>query len=361
MLATLWIFPAGAHTSAKSEVRLEATETGIAANVAIPAAEYAYASGNKASNDVASLADAKRYLRAHTAIRSADGPAWKVAIGDVRFAENGGAPDLLAQITYDPPAGAASDRFDLQWSAVIANTPDHVTQVVLDKNDLSGPRLIGLLREGNTKIAVVAGKSSTVARFVSAIRVGAEHILGGLDHLAFLVALLLAAPLLARNGQWQSLRSGKEAIVAVAKLASGFTIGHSITLISVALTGLTLPGSAVEVFIAATILIAAFNVIRPIFAQRELWIAVLFGLVHGLGFAGFVREADADLTRNVSTLMGFNVGLELVQIVVILAVIPVLLFIARRGFYSPFRITAGTVLIASSGFWMVTRTLDAVA
>ena len=108
-------------------------------------------------------------------------------------------------------------------------------------------------------------------------------------------------------------------------------------------------------------MLAAFNVIRPIFARRELWIAVLFGLVHGLGFAGFIREADADLTRNISTLLGFNVGLELVQIAVIVAVVPLLLFIARRGFYSPFRITAAAVLIASSGFWMVTRTVDAVA
>ena len=173
--------------------------------------------------------------------------------------------------------------------------------------------------------------------------------------------MLLAAPLLAKNGHWQALRSGKEAAIAVAQLASGFTIGHSITLISVALTGLTLPAPPVEIFIAATILLAAFNVIRPIFARRELWIAVLFGLVHGLGFAGFIREADADLTRNISTLLGFNVGLELVQIAVIVAVVPLLLFIARRGFYSPFRITAAAVLIASSGFWMVTRTVDAVA
>jgi hypothetical protein len=361
MLAILWIVPAGAHTSASSEVRLEATKTGIAADVTIPEAEYAYASGNTASNDAASLADAKRYLLAHTAIRSADGSGWNVTIADVHFARNAGTPDLLAKIAYDPPAGAAPDRFDFEWSAVIANTPDHVTRVVLDKNDLSGPQLIGLLREGNTRVAVVAGRSSALARFGSAIWVGAEHILGGLDHLAFLVALLLAAPLLARDGQWQALRSGKEAVIAVAQLASGFTIGHSITLISVALTGLTLPGPAVEIFIAATILLAALNVIRPIFARRELWIAVLFGLVHGLGFAGFIREADADLTRNISTLLGFNVGLELVQIAVILAVIPLLLFIARRGFYRPFRIAAAAGLIASSGFWMVTRTVDAVA
>ena len=361
MLAVLWIVPAAAHTSASSEVRLEPTKTGIVADVTIPQAEYAYASGNTASNDQASLADAKRYLLAHTAIRSADGSEWNVTIADVHFARNAGTPDLLAKIAYDPPAGAAPDRFDFEWSAVIANTPDHVTRVVLDKNDLSGPQLIGLLREGNTQVTVVAGRSTALARFGSAIQVGAEHILGGLDHLAFLVALLLAAPLLAKNGHWQALRSGKEAAIAVAQLASGFTIGHSITLISVALTGLTLPAPPVEIFIAATILLAAFNVIRPIFARRELWIAVLFGLVHGLGFAGFIREADADLTRNISTLLGFNVGLELVQIAVIVAVVPLLLFIARRGFYSPFRITAAAVLIASSGFWMVTRTVDAVA
>lgn len=360
-IATFCAFPAAAHTSASSEVTLEAGETAITAEAIIPAAEYSYASGNPATNDPPSLREAQNYLLKHTEMHSGDGRNWQVSIEETRFVKKAGMPDLLARIRYTPPSPSVTDRFVFRWSAVIANTPDHVTTVLLDERDLSGPRLIGLLREGSTEIGVVAGRSSAFEQFAAAIKVGAEHILGGLDHLAFLMALLLAAPLLARDGRWRDLRTGKQAVKALALVATGFTIGHSLTLIGVTLTGITLPGPAVEVFIAATVLVTAINVIRPIFAKRELWIAVLFGLVHGLGFAGFVSEADANLTRNLSTLIGFNFGLELVQIGVILIVVPLLLLIAKRGFYRPFRVLAAAILIASSGYWIASRTASALA
>ena len=140
------------------------------------------------------------------------------------------------------------------------------------------------------------------------LELGVDHILTGYDHLLFLLALLVAAP---------PLR-------ALAWTITAFTAAHSITLALAALEVVTLPGRFVEIAIALSIAyVAAENLLR--LEKRSLWLeALVFGLLHGLGFAGFLGEALRGEDDLVVPLIGFNLGVELGQL---LFVVPLALLL----------------------------------
>ena len=116
-------------------------------------------------------------------------------------------------------------------------------------------------------------------------RLGARHIAEGTDHLLFLLALILPAPLVAAGGRWGGYAGGKTALRRIVKVVTAFTLGHSITLVFGALGWAPLPGAVVESAIALSILVSAVHALVPIFRGREVFIAGGFGLVHGLAFA----------------------------------------------------------------------------
>lgn len=137
----------------------------------------------------------------------------------------------------------------------------------------------------------------------SFFRLGVEHIATGYDHLAFLLALLLAA-------------RGVRSLVGV---VTAFTAAHSLTLAAAALGWVRVPGSLVELSIAMSIAyVGALNLLLRTPSAR--WgEAFAFGLVHGLGFAGFVGEALASEPLVLSALLGFNLGVEAGQLAVVAA------------------------------------------
>ena len=155
----------------------------------------------------------------------------------------------------------------------------------------------------------------------SFVRFGVEHILTGWDHLAFLLALLVASTHL-------------RALVGV---VTAFTVAHSITLAAAALDpgGLLdgIPDRFVELAIALSIAyVGAETLLRR--EARNPWLEALgFGLLHGLGFAGFLRDALAGETLIVTALFGFNLGVELGQLAVVVALVaPLILWKRlRRG------------------------------
>jgi len=143
--------------------------------------------------------------------------------------------------------------------------------------------------------------------FLDFIRLGFNHIAapGGLDHLLFLLALV--APYRVRD--WRHL-------VAV---ASAFTVGHSITLALVMTATMSLPPSAIEFLIPVTIVGAALENLRrpgqaPVGWGRPV-LAAGFGLIHGAGFANFLREMFVGSPAG--PLLAFNIGIELAQLAVL--------------------------------------------
>lgn len=175
-----------------------------------------------------------------------------------------------------------------------------------------------VLRVGASTFTIPeTGRPSSV--FSGYIRLGFDHILTGLDHLLFVFGLLLLAT---------STRLLIETITA-------FTVGHSITLSLAALGIAQVPSGPVEVLIAISIFILAVELARgpktsPTLLRRFPWVmAFLFGLLHGLGFAGALREIGLPPDDIPLSLFSFNVGIELGQLAFVFVIL-VAGFLLRR-------------------------------
>ena len=123
----------------------------------------------------------------------------------------------------------------------------------------------------------------------------------------------------------------KPAIIHVVAVVTIFTVVHTITLSLAALQTISLSSRLVESVIALSIAIAALDVIVPIFGRRIWWIVFAFGLFHGFGFASVLSSIGIPSDYLVHSLLGFNVGVELGQVVIVCAVFPVL-FLTRASF-----------------------------
>lgn len=177
------------------------------------------------------------------------------------------------------------------------------------------------------------------------VRIGVEHILpGGLDHILFVLALCLS-----------SLKA-RALIVQI----SSFTVAHTMTLGLAAAGVIAPPATLVEPLIAATIALVAIE--NMIFGSIRAWRPLLvfgFGLIHGLGFAGFFGELGLPPNQFWSALLGFNLGVELGQLSVVALAVIVLLQIRRRlagrsgadKLYRSWIVLPGSAAIGLTGLW----------
>jgi hypothetical protein len=158
-----------------------------------------------------------------------------------------------------------------------------------------------LLRMGMSHIGVAASEWRDAPT-------GALKLPEGIDHLLFLLALVLAT----------------EGLVSIFKSITGFTLGHSIALLVAAMGWVTLPGRIVEPAIALTIAAVAASHLFEWFPATGWKVATGFGLIHGLGFAGALAGIGVEGWERARVIGGFNLGVELGQIVVIAILLPVL-------------------------------------
>ena len=136
---------------------------------------------------------------------------------------------------------------------------------------------------------------------------------------------------------------------------SAFAIGHSLTLALAAAGVIDLPSRPVETLIAVSIAVSAVHAIRPLVARGEVLIAGGFGLVHGLAFASLIGGLGLDRGSLVTTLLGFNLGIELTQLLVVALMMPSLLVLARTALYPAFRVGTAVVGLLFAGSWMLER------
>lgn len=177
--------------------------------------------------------------------------------------------------------------------------------------------------------------------------IGVEHILAGFDHLLFVIALVL---LLGRP--W-----------VVVRAATAFTLAHSLTLIGTTLGLFGLAQAPVEALIALSIVFLAVEIAKqkdgaPRLSERIPWvIAFLFGLLHGFGFAGALREIGLPETEVPMALLTFNLGVELGQLVII-AVCLALIALLRRfaaPALRPATLSATYAIGITASFWFIER------
>ena len=191
---------------------------------------------------------------------------------------------------------------------------------------------------------------------------GVHHILTGYDHLLFLLCLLLPSVLTRQAGpppRWQAVAGWRQAVLPVAKTVTLFTLAHSVTLALAALGWVKLSPVFVEPAIAATIMLAAFDNLRPLLLRWRGWVTFGFGMIHGFGFAGVLGELQLPAAQFGWALFQFNLGLEMGQLLLVLAVVPLLFVLRRRSAYVPLVLRAGSSLaLLMAGVWLVERSTD---
>lgn len=162
----------------------------------------------------------------------------------------------------------------------------------------------------------------------------------GLDHILFVVALIL----------------GGGGFLALVKTVTGFTVGHSITLALCALRLVRPPERLVESLIALSIALVAWEALRGKHPERRWKWSTAFGLIHGFGFGAALLELDLSGKEMASALVGFNVGVELGQIVLIAVLVPLVLLMARSKAWPKFIQPAIAIAILLAGsYWFIQR------
>ncbi len=180
------------------------------------------------------------------------------------------------------------------------------------------------------------------ATFSSFIRAGFVHVLPlGMDHILFVLGLFLL------SRKWKLLLWQ----------ITTFTVAHTITL-GLATAGLLhVPDSLVEPIIAGSIMVIALeNIFHPTYSRGRLLIVFVFGLVHGLGFAGALRQLELPTTSLLVVLLGFNVGVETGQLTMIALAFIATIWLRDSGRYRKYIVLPGSLSIAATGaYWMVQR------
>jgi hypothetical protein len=208
-------------------------------------------------------------------------------------------------------------------------------------------------------IAVGGGAAQARAYFLE----GVTHIWGGIDHLLFLVSLLLPAVLVrVRRGAteaWSAAPNFGMSFADVAKIVTAFTLAHSITLALAALDVVSLPSGPVEAAIALSVVLAALNNLFPI-VRHGRWIAAFaFGLIHGFGFAGALAGLGLPGEGLAWSLAAFNLGVEAGQLAIVAVFLPLAFALRDTLAYRRYVFGAGSVAIALVGAaWFVERVLD---
>ena len=207
---------------------------------------------------------------------------------------------------------------------------------------------------------VVGGDSvGALGQFVAYVHEGIWHIWLGYDHILFLVSLLLPAVLVRRDSQWRPAASFRSSFVDVAKVVTAFTVAHSITLSLAALGVVALPSRLVESAIALSVVLAALNNLFPLVSGGRWMAAFAFGLIHGFGFAGALQDLGLPANSLALSLFGFNLGVELGQLAIVAAFLPLAFALRATWGYRRVVLGGGSLAIVSvAGVWLVERAFD---
>jgi len=187
---------------------------------------------------------------------------------------------------------------------------------------------------------------------------GVHHIISGYDHVLFLLCLLLPSVMRRTPQGWQPVQRVAQAALPLLAIITAFTVAHSISL-AVAVGGRWLPPPAlIEPAIAATIVLAAFDNLRPVLGRRRIAVTFAFGLVHGFGFAGPLMELELSPGALAWALLRFNLGIECGQLAIVGAALLLLFAIRHWRAYTPWLLQGGSAAAVATGvFWFVERTM----
>ena len=366
-----------AHPMPNSVVLLDIKADRVDAELQLPLSELELAFGHDVNHNSDGLIQRlspqlKAYLLQHIHPVSPDGMLWIVTVKNmlvqpVQDSPSGPYKELTVHLILTPPANGSTRKFTFNYDVIIHQVVSHYSLVSVRQdwdNGLSQdhPYQVGVIRldvRSNRilPLEINIQEGNLWRGFTSMVTLGTRHIAEGTDHLLFLLTLLLPALLLVAGKGWGKAGGVRYSLVRILKIVTAFTIGHSITLLIGASGWLHFPGQPIEVLIAISIFVSAVHALKPIFPGKEMYIAAGFGLIHGMAFAATLVNLNLDTGRMALSILGFNIGIELMQLFVIGVTIPWLIILSRTAAYSIVRITGAVFAGIAALAWIAERLL----
>lgn len=281
-----------------------------------------------------------------------------LGVADLQASEHADGTYLSAQWTPDCPGVSDLSNAPLALRYGLMFAQDSLHRGLL-KVDLPGFQSSALLSPERPEAQLSRADSSALKVFGRYIVEGVWHIWIGIDHIVFLLSLLVLAPLLPsrqRITQWPAAQQARPVLIDVLAVVTAFTVAHSITLGLTILEWLTPPPDLVEPAIALSVVLAALNNLLGVNSLKRWRLAFVFGLVHGFGFASVLLDLGLPASALVAALGGFNVGVELGQLAIVGVFLPVAWLLRRTRFYRWVVVAGGSTAIVVLGiFWTLER------
>ena len=361
--ATVLLTPttASAHPLSTSAILLDIGPNQVTGQIQLPIDRLAIAinqpglTTTKAAQST-KTEEIRQYIAAHVSASDAtDEAPWDVSVTGGHVETIDGVDHLVYDIALRPSKGPSQD-FELHYNAIVDRLLSHKVFVSSRPAGTEAYTAVGLVDWESHTLTVPVQGATLEQGFLAAIQLGIHHIAEGADHLLFLLMLLLPAPLLAQRHQWVRTDNLRRNWWRVVHVVTAFAIGHSITLALAAFGYLHAPARLVESMIALSILVSGLHAVRPIIRGGEIWIAAGFGLMHGLAFAALLGQIDLGRGSLVTELFGFNLGIELTQLLVVALVMPSLLVLSRTRAYPAVRLALAALGVVLAAAWLAERT-----
>ncbi len=368
--------PASAHTGDQSYLYLDILDGTIEGRVEYPISDINEVLDLGLRRDEAGFfadveavrADIVDYTDAHLSVSEVGGSRLPLVFTDLEYLELSDDGYGIFHFDVDATWDTVPRQFDITFNPFFEVIDDYDAFLIIgvDFNggvfDNEANWLLNFEQGSETQLADL-DDASWWKGFVATVDLGVDHIRIGTDHIFFILVLLVPAVLISRSvtNKWEPSETFGTSLWRVLKIATMFTIAHSITLTIVGLGVVDIPGDAVkwiEAAIAFSIVLAALHNLYPVFHDSEHLLAFGFGLFHGLGFAGLLSELGLGRSNKLSSLLGFNVGVELGQIAIILLVFPLLFLLRRTRWYQPFATMGSVALAFVAMVWTIERVTE---
>ncbi|MEH7012591.1 HupE/UreJ family protein [Neobacillus niacini] len=268
----------------------------------------------------------------------ADSKPLTMELVSMNMAQKGAVRGVEFQLTFI--ADEEIEQFNLHYDLVFDDAPAHTSVLMVHAGEYFQQDMID---STNRDILINLSQDLPQPEIGSVLwkyfKLGIEHILTGYDHLLFLLSLVLIASRF------------KDAL----KIVTAFTIAHSITLFLVATDRIQVSSHWVEALIALTICYVA---VENMFVQKAKWrwlLTAIFGLIHGMGFAGALAETGLPKSNLIGSLLTFNLGVETGQLLILCLVLPLLIWLRRFPWYRKMMISTSCLIFVLAFYWLIQR------
>lgn len=362
IVVALWILalPAFAHKASDSYLTLQVQGTQVSGHWDIALRDIDFAIGLDADgNGEITWGEVKA--------RHADIAAW--AMSSLNLQRGGVCNVKVAEQLVDEHTDGHYTVLMLQGDCPSAKGPLEMQYRLLFDVDALHRGLLQLTLDGKTQTSIFGPNAATqqfddqdpsvLKQLGKYVVEGVWHIWIGFDHILFLLSLLLPAVLVHSAQGWRGATRFRDALKEVLWVVTAFTAAHSITLSLAALGYISLPSRLVESTIAFSIIVAALNNLYPVVRKRRWSVAFGFGLIHGFGFASVLADLELPKDTLVASLLGFNLGVELGQLAIVTAFLPLAYMLRNSVFYRKAVFVGGSVLtIVLATIWFSERAFN---